>query len=175
MEVIKLPFSVLFTLLFPKRVASLEENPTDAYSQSVKGFGYQWFEPKDIDKACMWHEMAANQGEPDSQNELGVIYSEGPEEKRDLSRAAFWTRKGAESNHPAAQVRLAKMYASGTGLEESHSMAYRWAMICSEMWDWTQDGSREARRLVPLYRSKLDKQTVYDIDREVRLWIALHP
>ena len=125
MEGIKLPFSVLFHASFSqKRAASLEENPTDAYSQSVKGLDTNGFEPKDIDKACMWHEMAANQESPDSQNELESFTVKALKKSAICPPGRFWTPQGAESNHPAAQVRLAKMYASGTGLEESHSMAY---------------------------------------------------
>lgn len=69
---------------------------------------------------------AAEQGNPDAQNRLGMLYSEGRGVSQDYIQAKQWFDKAAEKGHPGAQVNLGTLYFHGNGAPESEQMALSW-------------------------------------------------
>ncbi len=69
---------------------------------------------------------AAEQGNPDAQNRLGMLYSEGRGVPQDYIQAKQWFDKAAEKGHPGAQVNLGTLYFHGNGAPESEQMALSW-------------------------------------------------
>jgi TPR repeat protein len=72
--------------------------------------------PKDQTEAAHWFRQAAEQGEPQSQRILGLMYQAGAAGlPRDNVQAASWFLKAAEHGDALAQNQLGGMYEAGNG------------------------------------------------------------
>ncbi|HEU4685206.1 MAG TPA: tetratricopeptide repeat protein [Nitrospira sp.] len=67
--------------------------------------------------------LAAESGNLDARNRLGILYSEG---LQDYVQAKRWFEKAAERGHPGAQVNLGTLYLQGNGVPQSDQMALFW-------------------------------------------------
>ena len=54
--------------------------------------------------------IAAEQGDVDAQNKLGVMYYRGEGVPQDYSHAVSWFRKAAEQGHAVAQYNVGLMF-----------------------------------------------------------------
>ena len=85
--------------------------------------------PKDHKTAVKWLTLAAEQGNVDSQLELGIAYSQeaadfdGP---KDYKTAVKWFRLAAEQGNIYAQYFLGSMYKSGKGVVQYDVYAHMW-------------------------------------------------
>jgi TPR repeat protein len=72
--------------------------------------------------------QAAEQGDPEKQFSLGLLYDNG--ELRlldiDLEKAVYWYQQAAEQGHAEAARYLAISYGNGEGVERSNAEAVRW-------------------------------------------------
>lgn len=66
---------------------------------------------------------AAKQGDPYSQNALGLCYLNGSGVTKDETEAVKWFRKAAEQEYAEAQNYLGECYVRGTGVEKDTEMA----------------------------------------------------
>jgi TPR repeat protein len=73
-----------------------------------------------------WFRKAADQGDADAQNSLGVMYEEGQGVPQDYAAAASWFRKAADQGDAAAQNNLGVMYANGHGVPRDYAAAAGW-------------------------------------------------
>jgi TPR repeat protein len=64
-----------------------------------KGLGV----PRDSKEALKWKRMAAEQGEPRAQNNLGVKYAKGNGVEKNYRNAYVWLRLAAMQGHKLAQ------------------------------------------------------------------------
>lgn len=71
-------------------------------------------------------EMAAEKGDADAQNELGVMYVQGQGVAQDYKLATIWLRKAAEQGIAMAQSNLGMMYHDGQGVEQDFQQALIW-------------------------------------------------
>ena len=71
---------------------------------------------RDDAEAVAWYRKAAEQGNADAQNNLGVMYAAGRGVARDDTEAVDWYRKSAEQGNVLAQQNLERMYADGRGV-----------------------------------------------------------
>ncbi len=85
---------------------------------------------------------AAQQGDPDAQNELGELYAGGQGVARDFRQAAKWYRLAAEQGHGPAQLNLGLAYADGLGVPGDHVRAHLWLNLASTSGD---DHARDQR------------------------------
>jgi TonB family protein len=69
---------------------------------------------------------AANSGDAEAQNNLGLAYEYGRGVKRDAAEAAQWYRKAALNGHAWGQNNLGLAYASGRGVERNDAEANVW-------------------------------------------------
>ena len=69
------------------------------------------------------YRMAAEQGDPEAQYNLGVMYG-GNGVKEDPPKAAYWMRKAAEQGHKFALSNLALMYREGKGVAKDLTVAH---------------------------------------------------
>ena len=72
---------------------------------------------KDFATALKLWQSLAEQGDANSQYNLGLMYSRGEGVKQDDVEAAKWFRKAAEQGEAEAQFKLAMMYEFGRGGE----------------------------------------------------------
>lgn len=68
----------------------------------------------------------AEEGDVDSQYNLGIIYYHGEGVPRDYEQALSWFHKAAEQDDADAQFNLGFMYGRGEGIEKSHDQSLAW-------------------------------------------------
>ena len=66
--------------------------------------------PQDDKEALKWFRLAAEQGDAEAQNNLGVMYIEGQGVPQDNKEAVKWLRLSAEQRDEQAQINLALMH-----------------------------------------------------------------
>ncbi len=74
----------------------------------------------------------AQAGDPNAQNELGLLYSEGRSLPQNYGEAKDWFKKAADQGHANAQVNLGTLYSLGRGAPYSDHMALFWFQKAAE-------------------------------------------
>lgn len=74
----------------------------------------------------------AQAGDPNAQNELGLLYSEGRGFPQNYLEAKGWFKKAADQGHADAQVNLGTLYFLGRGAPYSDHMALFWFQKAAE-------------------------------------------
>jgi TPR repeat protein/Flp pilus assembly protein TadD len=76
---------------------------------------------------------AAEMGDPDSQNNLALLYLNGEEGyERDVEKAAYWFRRAAENGNIDAQNNLGLLYLDSQGAEKNLQEAEFWLQKAAE-------------------------------------------
>jgi uncharacterized protein len=73
----------------------------------------------------------AEQGDPNAQYKLGLVYDVGVGAPQDLTKAALWYQKAADQGYVAAQFNLGLMYASGRGVAQDLVQAHMWLNLAA--------------------------------------------
>lgn len=68
----------------------------------------------------------AKKGNPEAQNAMGVLYSNGWGVNQDYGQALQWFRKAADQGEPKAQYNLGRMYDQGQGVAKDYGEAVKW-------------------------------------------------
>jgi len=63
--------------------------------------------PHDMKLAAKWLGLAAQQGKPIAENDLGMLYYYGRGVRRDLNKARHWFKMAADQGYRRARVNLA--------------------------------------------------------------------
>ncbi len=108
--------------LAQEKLQKAEEN--DANAQYKKGFSF--YTQKDYAKAVEWFQKAADQGNADAQDWLGVCYYNGRGVQQDYKQAVEWYQKAANQGDAAAQNRLGVCYENGHGVQKDYDKAVEW-------------------------------------------------
>jgi TPR repeat protein len=72
-----------------------------------------------------WRPLA-EQGDANSQYNLGLLYARGQGVPQDYKQALAWYQKAAEQDVPAAEYNLGVMYANGQGVDANPAEAKKW-------------------------------------------------
>jgi len=91
---------------------------------------------------------AAEQGDPEAQFCLGVVYMNGQGVPKDEKRAVEWYRRAAEQGLSEAQLNLGNMYADGRGVAKDEVCAVEW------YWKAAEQGSTEAQDSLGIFFEK---------------------
>jgi TPR repeat protein len=73
----------------------------------------------------LWRPLA-DQGEPNAQYNIGLMYDQGKGVPQDHVQAAAWYRKAGEQGHRVAQHNIGVMYANGQGVPQDSATAVAW-------------------------------------------------
>ncbi|HTG82228.1 MAG TPA: tetratricopeptide repeat protein, partial [Geobacteraceae bacterium] len=73
-----------------------------------------------------------NDGSPEAQFNLGLMYFVGNGVKQDRREAANWFRKSADQGYVTAQYDLGVMYAKGEGVEYDRKESAKWYRKAAE-------------------------------------------
>ena len=76
--------------------------------------------------------IAAEQGDAESQNRVGVYYADGVGVSQDQAEAFKWHRLAAEQGHAIAQINVGSSYEHGEGVTEDHAEALKWYSLAAE-------------------------------------------
>ncbi len=109
-------------------------------------------------------ERGAEQGDPNAQYKLGLIYDVGVGAPQDLAKAALWYRRAADQGHVAAQFNLGLMYASGRGVPQDLVQAHMWLNLAAA---GSQAAARGERDLVA---KRMTRAQVGEAVRLAREW-----
>jgi TPR repeat protein len=93
--------------------------------------GLEAFQKGDFTTAAKEWRPIANEGDPISQFNLGLLYVDGHGVPQDLAEAVNWFRRAAEQDYAPAQHNLGAMYGSGQGVKRDYIQAYKWLNLCA--------------------------------------------
>lgn len=77
-----------------------------------------------------WRPLA-EQGDPEAQYNIGLLYLDGKGVPQNPAEAVNWFRRAAEQDYEKAQHNLGAMYGSGQGVKRDFIQAYKWLNICA--------------------------------------------
>lgn len=77
-------------------------------------------------EAFKWFSAAAEQGSPEAQSNVVVMYLQGSGRPMDARAAVAWLTRAAVQDLPGAQRMLAEAYASGNGVGKDDAAAVTW-------------------------------------------------
>ncbi|MBT5185270.1 MAG: sel1 repeat family protein [Kordiimonadaceae bacterium] len=86
----------------------------------------QAFDEGDYNYAYDEYLMDAENGHPEAQFYMGVLYFNGVGTKKDLTEALRWYKLSARKGFPIAQHSIANMYEIGVGVEQNYQEAFNW-------------------------------------------------
>jgi len=105
---------IISLLMAGPAIAGPLEDATKAYEHGDYKTAYRLFGP------------LAEQGLPEAQYNLGVMYRNGHGVPEDYVAAAKWCKKAAEQGHAPAQSRLGFMYKRGHGVPQDYAESAKW-------------------------------------------------
>ena len=83
-------------------------------------------EGKDYKTALRWYRQAAETGNAEAQDDVGLFYLMGMGVKKDPAEGARWLRKAAAQGNPVAERNLGVMYLQGIGVPADREEGIRW-------------------------------------------------
>lgn len=106
----------------------------------------------DLDEAqaARWWRVAADKGNAEAQNKLGLCYASGKGLQQDMLEAVRWYRMAVGHGHAEAQYNLGMCYAHGTGVEGNRPHSMRLWRKAAEQ------GHPQSRIVVLLFRERSD-------------------
>ncbi|HVV69715.1 MAG TPA: tetratricopeptide repeat protein [Gammaproteobacteria bacterium] len=146
----------------------LTDEPSDAKTQYELGVRYEKGDgvEKDLKKAFMFYELAAQQNNAEGEYSLGVCYEQSKGVRKDLFIAKMLYEMAADKDHTEAQCKLGDWYNEGLGIgnknPEKAVSLYRLAAnkglaeaqcklgACYEKGDGVEEDQKQAIRLYQL-------------------------
>lgn len=101
----------------PAATDSPEERNRKALEAFSRGDYYQ---------ALRFWQTAAEKGDPQAMNNLGVLYDKGLGVEPDVGRALHWYAKSADAGHPSGMCNFGRMLEQGRGVPPDAAEAARW-------------------------------------------------
>ena len=100
---------------------------------------------QDFESAFAYYSMAARNGHPKAQTNLGMMYYNGEGVEADAKQAARWFTQAATQGDTTAQYNLACLRYSGIGVPQDSEIACKWLQTAI---DSGHDHPEELRRLM---------------------------
>ena len=94
--------------------------------------GKHYYDNQNYDKAIDYYKEAAEQGNAEAQNSLGIMYYNGEGVEKNYTEAVKWYRKAAEQGNADAHINLGNRYYYGEGVEKNYSEAVKWYRKAAE-------------------------------------------
>ncbi len=94
--------------------------------------GTSAYERGDYATAFKEFKVLAEQGNPEAQFNLGLMYHKGQGVPQDNDESVKWFRKAAEQQYVKAQYNLGAMYSLGQGVAKDNTEAVKWFRMAAE-------------------------------------------
>ncbi len=107
---------------------------------------------------------AAEQGDPDAQYKLGLLYDKGLVVLQDFAEAVKWYRKAAEQGHADAQNNLGFFYSKGWAVPQDDVQAHKWWNLAAA------SGSRRAANNRDDIARKMTWTQIAEAQKMAREW-----
>ena len=95
---------------------------------------------QDNKEAEKWFRLAAQQGYPNAQSSLGVMYLM----RSDFKGALPWIERSADQGYPPSQGNLGIMYANGQGVAKDYVRAHMWFSLAAAQGDANAANNRDS-------------------------------
>ena len=105
----------------PSRKASKTYSVREMYEK-----GQRFYDKGNYQEALKWYTMAAKNGYPDAQSELGFMYLNGEGTRVNKAEAVIWLTKAGDNGDAMAQQALGYMYKNGDGVPQNMAEAKKW-------------------------------------------------
>ena len=110
----------------------------------------------------LWLTLAAKQGKPKAQYNLGVMHDKGLGVPQHYKTAVKWYRLAARQGDADAQSNLGVMYALGRGVLKDYVYAHMWGNIAAS------NGSENGGKLRDLVVKKMTSADISDAQKLAR-------
>ena len=94
--------------------------------------GSQAYDRGEYAEAMNWYRMAADQGDADAQNSVGLMYLLGRGVPQNDAEAVRWLRMAADQGLAEAQFVLGFLYSKGRGVPQNDTEAVRWYRMAAD-------------------------------------------
>ena len=95
-------------------------------------FDEECVNPPDFAEAFAWYKKAAEQGDAEAQNCLGLCFEEGSGIEKNQAEAVKWYRAAADQGYAPAQYNLGVCYSNGDGVPEDDKETVKWYRAAAE-------------------------------------------
>ena len=113
----------------------------------------------------------AEQGLPEAQFNLGLMYDKGQGVPQDYAEAVKWYRKAAEQGSAEAQYNLGKMYYTGQGVPKDYVLAHMWFNLTTSRYPASEKEKREwAEIFRDIAATKMTPAQIAEAQRLAREW-----
>lgn len=106
--------------------ASAQAAGDSAQAREALRKGDEASERKDYETAMRWYRQAAENGNAEAQDNVGLFYLMGMGVKKDAAEGARWLRKAAAQGNEVAERNLGVMYLQGMGVPADREEGIRW-------------------------------------------------
>jgi uncharacterized protein len=113
----------------------------------------------------------ADQGDPEAQFGLGLVYSLGHSVPQDYAKAQQWHERAAAQGYADAQVRLGVLYAEGKGVPQDYVFSYMWFSLAVQGPSLEVSRKDRVESLERLQRTMSPEQ-IQEAQRLARDWTA---
>ena len=138
------------------------------FSGSVYGSdledGRDAYDKKDYKTAYKLWLPLAEQGDAESQFNLGAMYATGRGVPQDYKKAVKWVRLSAEQGVAKAQTNLGYMYENGQGVPQDSVSAHMWLNLCGS------SGDKDCVKNRNIVEKKMTPQQIEKAQEMVRNW-----
>ncbi len=112
--------------------------------------------------------MAAEQGDAEAQDHLGLMYTKGQGVPQDYVEARTGFRKAAEQGFAAAQNNLGVMYYQGQGVPLDYVQVHKWFNLAASK------GDKNARKNLDIIAKNMTPAQLAEAQKLAREWWAMH-
>jgi len=92
--------------------------------------------PRDYEEAMKWLRLAADQGNVEAEDRVGLMYYLGEGVRQDYAEAVRWYKTAANKGNAHAQWQLVDMYQKGIGVPRDLEESKRWARAGATAGPW---------------------------------------
>jgi len=117
--------------------------------------------PRDPGKAVAWYRAAADSGNPEAQDAMGIIYMSGDGVDRDKAAAVAWYQRAARQGNADAMFNLGTAYYNGDGVAVDDAWAFAWFTLAK------QAGSGDATKALETTQSDRKPWTAANAYKDV--------
>jgi hypothetical protein len=150
---------IIFLLMAGPAIAEPFEDATKAYYRGDYETAYRLIKP------------LAEQGLPEAQFNLGLMYEMGQGVPQNYAEAVKWYRKAAEQGFAEAQYNLGKMYYTGQGVPKDYVLAHMWFNLATLRYPASEKEKREwAEIFRDIAASKMTSAKIAEAQRLAREW-----
>lgn len=118
--------------------ASATQTPTTVNAQDSQGSellekgGEKAYKAKDYSQAMKFYLKAAQLGNSNAEENIGVLYHNGSGVNQDFHEAMTWYLKAAEKGNDYAENGIGVLYQNGQGVEQDYREAMKWFLKAAQ-------------------------------------------